>query len=230
MTLSGAIYVSGEFNSRTISLNNNTTLTNSDTNGHYDIFIAKFNSSGICQWARSVEGADDDFVNSISIDVSGNVYIAGFFRSRTLSFSSGIALANSPTIWYSDGYIAKYNSSGICQWAEKIAGMVEDYTFGISTDTSGDILIVGGFCSPTLTFSNGISLSYSGNYTLYDAYIAKYNTNGLCQWARTITGSHIEIATSVSIAADNIIYLAGYFMSPTLTFNNSYFAIKFWFY
>jgi hypothetical protein len=52
--------------------------------------------------------------------VSGNVYVAGHFISASLIFNNGISLLHSGNGY--DVYIAKYNSSGVCQWAEIIGG------------------------------------------------------------------------------------------------------------
>ncbi|NLO20003.1 MAG: hypothetical protein GX121_09080 [Ignavibacteria bacterium] len=190
---SGNVYVAGIFGSPTLIFNNGIILANS---GDLDGYIAKYNSSGVCQWAEKIAGTNYDYVNSISIDESGNVYVAGDFASTTITFNNGIILANSGDL---DGYIAKYNSSGVCQWAEKIAGSYNDYAYSISTDVGGNVYVSGRFWSPTLTFNNGIILANSGDL---DGYIAKYNSSGVCQWAEKIAGTGYDYARSISTDVD----------------------------
>ena len=104
-----------------------------------------------CQWAEKIAGNSYDYAYSIITDESGNVYVAGSFDSPMLAFNNGITLSNSGDY---DGYIAKYNSDGVCQWAEKIAGTDGDYARSISTDLSGNVYVTGYFHSNKLTFIN----------------------------------------------------------------------------
>lgn len=122
-----------------------------------------------CQWAKKIAGTDDDYANSISTDANGNVYVAGYFYSDTLTFNNSITLSNSG--YGKDGYIAKYNSNGVCQWAEKIGGTDWDAVRSITIDANGDVYVAGYYESYTLTFNNGITLSNSGES---DGFIAKY--------------------------------------------------------
>ncbi len=62
-------------------------------------------SAETCQWAEGIGGSDGDYAYSIALDASGNVYVAGNFKSSTLTFNNGKTLTNSGSY---DGYIAKY--------------------------------------------------------------------------------------------------------------------------
>jgi len=45
--------------------------------GDSDGFVAKLNSSGILQWNTFIGGTSGDGISAISIDSSGNLYVAG---------------------------------------------------------------------------------------------------------------------------------------------------------
>ncbi len=205
------VYIAGQYNSSALAFNNGITLSNTDES---DAYIAKYDSSGVCQWAKKIAGLGYDYANSISTDANGNVYVGGHFNYAALIFNNGITLSNSGS---EDGYIAKYNSSGVCQWAEKIAGTSWDYAHSISTDANGNAYVAGYFNSATLTFNNGITLSNSGQL---DDYIAKYNGSGVCQWAEKIAGTYFEYSHSISSDANGNVYVAGYFQSSILSFND----------
>ena len=209
--VSGNVYVAGIFDTSSISFNNGISLTNS---GSFDGYVAKYNSSGLCLWAQKIAGVDYEREPSIAVDSNGSVYIAGSFLSPTLTFNNGISLNNSGA-W--DGYIAKYNSTGICQWAQVIAGASADVVENITVDANAAIYICGTFYSSSLLFNNGVSLTNSSSR---DSYIAKYNSNGMCQWAQKIIGTDYEDAFSIAVDSIGNVYVAGDFSSSSLIFNN----------
>ena len=133
---SGNIYVTG--------------TTDCDGSGdHSNPFIAKFNSTGDSTM-NITWGSDptkDDYANSIALDNSGNIYIAG----KTQSFGSGIL---------DNAFIAKYDSKGHSKTNITWGGDYIDYANSIALDSSGSIYITGK------TESHG-----AGND---DAFILKY--------------------------------------------------------
>jgi hypothetical protein len=210
----GNIFVSGYFYSDTLSFNSGNLFNYS---GKSDIFLAKYNSNGNCEWFQKIAGSDDDVARYIITDVGGNVYVAGEFISDTLFFNNGILLTNNSN---TDAFIAKYNKNGACQWAEKIAGNLDDYNFGIALDANSNVYVAGHYNSDTLNFNNSKSLNNNG---IYDGFIAKYNKNGVCQWAEKIAGNDNDEAYSITIDSIGNIFVAGYYYSDTLYFNNEKF-------
>ncbi len=76
------IYVTGIFNSSSVSFGS-TTLNN---NGDYDMFIVRYDSTGNAGLSKSVGNDKEDAVNSVSVDKFENVYITGYFYSNTITF------------------------------------------------------------------------------------------------------------------------------------------------
>ena len=73
---SGNAFITGYFNSVTISFGVNT-LTNT---GGRDVYIAKYDSSGNAVWAKTATGTADDQGMSVSADMAGNVYLISRLR------------------------------------------------------------------------------------------------------------------------------------------------------
>ena len=166
---SGNCYVSGSFdNTATVG----STVLNSA--GGSDVYVAKYNSSGIFQWAKSGGSVHTDEGTGIATDASGNVYITGHYFAP-VNFGS-ISLSN-----VSSGvstFIVKYNSSGT-----EISGITTDgpgncYGRGIGTDAAGNIYI-SGIYSGNVTFG---AVSISGG--LSNFFIAKYNSSGGIEWVK----------------------------------------------
>ncbi|HPO64079.1 MAG TPA: hypothetical protein PK762_13455 [Candidatus Kapabacteria bacterium] len=164
---SGNVFVTGWFLSYNLYFSNGLSISN-NSYGEYDSYIAKYNSTGICQWVNRIGGILSDFTTGIVNDFWGNTYICGEFESSVLNFNNNISLSNSGG---RDGFFVKYNSNGVCQWAEKIAGASYD---GITCLAIDDLyLYIGGsFSSQVLNFNNEKTLFNIGNR---DGYIAKYN-------------------------------------------------------
>jgi len=72
-------------------------------NGSFDIFVAKFNSSGGHVWSKRAGKLSDDRGTSVAIDAAGNVALTGFFV-QGINFGSGDILNSGGA----DGFIAKF--------------------------------------------------------------------------------------------------------------------------
>jgi len=157
--------------------------TDSDGAGSADTIIAKYNSSGVLQWERTLGGTSSDYANGVTIDSSDNIIIAG----RCSSDGAGGA----------DFLIAKYNPSGVLQWDKTLGGTGTDIANGVAIDSSDNIIVVGQ--------SNS-----DGNF--YDTVVAKYNSSGSLQWDRVygINGAHNEIGFDVAVDSSDNIIIVGY--------------------
>ena len=100
-----------------------------------DAFIAKYNTSGVAQWATRISGTSSDAGRGIATDSTGT-YVTGDYRSASLvTLNNGITLPVA-TI-NTDAFIVKYDTSGLAQWATTISGTVSDSGKGIATDSTG---------------------------------------------------------------------------------------------
>jgi len=106
----GNVYVTGYFNGSSITFGT-TILTNVSSNT-YDMFVVKYNTSGNVLWAKSAGGTSDDYGQSIATDTNGNVYVAGYFKSPSITFGTTI-LTNASSTSYNDIFVAKLDGSGV---------------------------------------------------------------------------------------------------------------------
>ena len=112
----------------------------------YDIFLVKYNSSGIQQWNRTWGGSDTDTVGGVVVDSLNNIYVIG----NTESFGAGAI----------DTVLIKYDISGTQKWYKTWGGEDSDRGHGLTLDSSDNIYLTGG------TYSFG-----AGDY---DIFIIKY--------------------------------------------------------
>ena len=164
--------------------------------GDYDIFILKLNSSGVYQWNTFYGSADSDFGNSIAVDTSGNIYVAGYSLATW-----GTPL--NPHSGSSDVVVLKLNSSGVYQWNTFYGSASDDWGAGIVVDTSGNIYVTG---NSRATW--GIPLNpHNANW---DIMVLKLNNSGIYQW-NTFYGSYAyDYGNSIAIDTYGNIYVTGY--------------------
>jgi len=91
---SSNVYITGYYNSPSISFDSDTLKNNSSLGAN--IFIAKYGSVGNVIWAKSAGGTGDEFARGIAKGVKDNVYITGDFEDNAAVFGNDtlISLSN----------------------------------------------------------------------------------------------------------------------------------------
>lgn len=207
----GNTYITGQFESTSLNFGNGVTITN--TWGNTAAFVAKFNNSGNCVWAKSFGGNADDYGAAITVDGNGNVYAAGYFNSSPLNIGT-TTLTNSGD---KDLFIVKYNTAGDFQWARSATGTYDDEATGISSDNSGNIYITGIFWSNSLSFGTN-TVNNNGSP---DLFLAKYSGNGDAIWALAMGGNGSDRGTGIITDAAGNSFITGSFDSPSVNFGGT---------
>jgi len=174
----------------------------SDSTGFGKDFITiKYNSSGVQQWRKRYNGPgnSDDYVNSMVVDSSGNIFVTG------KSIGSG-TLEDIATV--------KYNSSGVQQWVSRYNGTGNNSDEGnsIKIDNTGNIIVTGK--------SKNVGLNF-------DMITIKYNSSGTQQWIMTYNGTSNSDDEASSVTTDNTgnIFVTGY--SKNLLTNEDFTTLKY---
>ena len=175
-----------------------TTLTST---GNWDVFVAKLNSNGAWLWAKSAGGSDWDEGQGVAVDTSGNAYVTGYFQGSA-SFG-GTTLVSQGS---ADVFVAKLNSNGVWQWAVSAGGTSEDIGYGVAVDTNGNAYVTGHF-EGSASFG-GTTLTSTGNY---DVFVAKLDTNGNWQWAKSAGGTNWDGGMGVAVDVNGNVIITGYF-------------------
>ncbi len=203
------IYVTGEFNSATISFGTYS-LTNSGVGTN--IFIAKYDSSGTVVWAKSGKGTGTNLSKSVTVDSWGNSYITGYYNSPILIFDADTLTKTGAG--FTDAFIVKYNPTGNILWTKNIGDTLAEFSSCIVANNSGDIYITGSFSSPTLSFDT-ISVSNVGSSAMF---LAKLDSFGNAIWAKSFNSIGNNETFFVTADAFGNSYLTGRFISPILVF------------
>ncbi|MDP4228849.1 MAG: SBBP repeat-containing protein [Bacteroidota bacterium] len=177
---------------------------------YYDAFIAKYRPDGSIEWAKSAgskragamaSGAEGQ---GIAVDGFGGAYVTGSF-SDTVNFD-GIILTTpvgDPPV----AFITKYRADGSVEWAKQVGGVGGVYSTSITADPSGNILVAGYFVTAADFDGDTLTSDTAGGY---DMFVAKYDSAGLLQWAKT---ANSDDASALAITSDILgnAYVAGDF-------------------
>jgi len=163
--------------------------------------VAKYDESGVCQWARGITtGFYDAWVYGIAIDAQDRIYVTGSCQGNA-DFGNGIILSGSGSS--DDWFTARYDVDGNCIWAKRIGNSTSTSEGrGIAVDAQGDIYASGFANGSGYTF-DPITVS-TGGFTR-QAVIVKYDSTGTALWARTTTGfGTVKSARSIAVAGDRL--------------------------
>jgi hypothetical protein len=195
---SGNIFVTGRF-AGTINLGGSDLLSA----GNDDIFLAKYNSSGVHQWSQRFGSVLADFGASVAVDGAGSVYMTGYFRGNAYLGGGDLLSAGE-----NDIFLAKYNASGVHQWSKRFGGASFDEAYSLAVDAAGNVFLTGGFTG-TVDFGGGNLISGGGA----DIVLARYNSNGVHQWSQRFGSAAAlpDLGWSVALDGSGNVFATGYF-------------------
>lgn len=191
----GNVFVTGQFTD-TAQFSGTEFISMPDTNfqSSFDAFIAKYNSSGDLLWIKKGSGKSTDRGMDIAADPFGNIYALGQFTD-TITFDSTY---NNNS--YNATFLLKCDSAGNEIWFRRMGGSSQNIAYGIAVDNSSNVYITGD-CSGNIIFFGSTNNTFSSLYN-YNAYIAKYDSNGNFLWF-TSDGSSSHVS-SRNIALDSL--------------------------
>ena len=145
--------------------------------------------------AFAIGGNGATLITAMAADSAGNTLVAGGVVG-----SATFPTSPSPTIITSSGdsdpFVAKFNAAGQCLWvrtARGITGAPKDYSsdgaLALAVDTQNNVYIGGAFVRQ-LDFLNAGGQVVSTLYTAagtgynYEAFVARYDSNGTLTWAQ----------------------------------------------
>jgi hypothetical protein len=114
--------------------------------GISDAFVSCLSTTGTYNWAAQMGGPSVDAGQSITLDVTGNVYTTGRF-SGTADFDPSAATNSLTSGGTYDVYVSKLNTNGIYMWAHKLGGASNDVGNAIAVDANNSVFVTGYFAA-----------------------------------------------------------------------------------
>jgi hypothetical protein len=203
----GNVYITGTFESSSITFGSITLTATSGTN----LFVVKYDAAGTVQWAKTATGIAEGY--GITTDAAGDILVSGYFDGSSTTFS-GITLTNQGG---GDAFILKYDTDGNIIWAESIGGVENtEYAYDITTDLANAVYITGRYTSSSLTIGSTVLTNQGTSGP--DIFIAKFDSSGNPLWADGPGGNFTDIANSIACDDNANVYITGSFSSDAVTF------------
>lgn len=215
---SNNIIVTGTFTGTDADFNPAIGTKNLQHVGSKDVFVAKYDSEGVLQWAISFGGVLDDESRAIAVDGSGNIYVTGYVEGQ-VDFNPSSGEATHTPFGNKDIFLVKFSANGAYLWSRQLGGAGDEEGFGVAIDKSNFIYTVGYMTGTNVNFNPEGSPSYLDSYGQKDIFFTKCASSGSYQWAGNVGGSGNDEAHCIVIDKSNNLYIGGYFTGNNVDFN-----------
>jgi hypothetical protein len=181
-------------------------------------FIAKYNSSGQCLWAKNKSKYNNPFFGSdlcytaMTIN-KGNLYTCGYMMNDTVLIDT-VLIAHPKD--YCGNIICCYTLGANIKWVGESSCLGAYSGENISTDLNGNIYATGAFWD-SINFQ-GTTLINHGNK---DAFLCKYNPQGNLLWARQTNSTIAAYGNGIIPDSEGNCYATGWFQGTTKFGNDS---------
>ena len=162
----------------------------------------------VVEWIRQLGTSSSDEGTGVSVDNSGNAYVAG----TTLGDLDGNTNAGHGYTWLEDMFLTKYDTYGVKQWTKQLGSTTQDEGLAVSVDSSGNAYVTG------YTYGGIDGNASKGNY---DMFLTKYNTDGIKQWTRQLGTIRHDFGNGVSVDSNGSAYVTGSCSWPGLDGNTN---------
>lgn len=212
----GDIIHTGYFQT-TVDFDPNAGVSNLTSSGGFDTYFGKYDTSGNLIWMKKIGGAGADIgaPGGITIDNLNNIYIAGN-AGANCDYDANAGIVTHTMNGTTDWFVAKYDNSGNHILSFTVGGTGQDQAHRLTTDNQQNIYVTGWFRTSANFNPNGTAITLTGNCTGvgHDGYIAKYNSSGICQWAKQFGGvvngtDQLTLGTSVKLLNQQQVVFSG---------------------
>lgn len=165
--------------------------------GGVNAYWAKYDKTGAKTGGNKIALGTDNFstISDVAADADGNVYIAGYTDGNLAGNASKY-----PNAGFEDYYVASYDKASILRWAHQGGTAFSDRVTGIALDAFGGIYLTG--------YTDG-GLEGNVNQGQRDAFVTKFNSSGTRQWTRQLGTDSNDIANTIEVEKNGVLYLAG---------------------
>ena len=180
--------------------------------GQQDAILIKLNAKGTrLEYSTYFGGSGNDIAWSIAIDKKGNLYVAGDTQSNDFPVSPRAMQKDFKGV--NDAFVLKFNPQGfVLEYSSFLGGVLGDYAKAICVDESYHVYITGNSMSPDFPVTQG---AFQTRNKADNAFVAKLDALGnKLVYSTFLGGSVQDIALSIAVDLEEIVYVTGRTISP----------------
>lgn len=206
-----AVHVDGRFHILLAGVTSSTDLPQSagavqdSLAGASDMFIAKFDSTGVRLWGTYFGGTGADTAFACALDEQGRSMVTGSTNSTSMSGLDTIMPVQSYA-GMRDAFTVALTDSGTVRWATWSGGPDDDAASGLALDTAGRAVVVGRTSSMEGIATSGTVQEMQGGEE--DGFVLVLDTIGVRVWGSYVGGTSTDMLHDV-VCVDDHIFLAG---------------------
>jgi hypothetical protein len=182
-------------------------LINGSADDRADMFVASYDASGECLWARGTRGPLGS--REILIDDESSLHVFGQ-NSGTVTFQG-----TSPVTVLPGGFIAKYDPDGELRSAERV--LLNGEMMHASWVSSNEWVIGGFLSSSAELYGQPIPLGSPTN----DGFVARTTTDGTISWVTSFRSSVTAQVWECAATLTGQINIAGHFTDSLFLANDT---------
>jgi YVTN family beta-propeller protein len=167
--------------------------------GANDIFVAKFDSTGVPVWSRKFGDLNEQVGYGLDTDGFGNVLVTGYFNG-TVDFGGG------PLTGDYDVFVVKFDTAGNHVWSQRFGDDSDQFGQGLGVDGAGNVLVTGYFYGD-LDFGGG-PLTSAGDV---DIFVAKLDPAGNHIWSQRFGDATDQYGYNVAADGSGNVLVSGYY-------------------
>ncbi|NUO47490.1 MAG: hypothetical protein HOV80_01395 [Polyangiaceae bacterium] len=160
-------------------------------------------SSPVCtgshNWSKRFGDANSQIGHRVAADASGNVFLAGYFTGTINLGGAPLTSAGGD-----DVFLAKFDAAGNHVWSKRFGNASAQIPFGLATDGSGNIVIIGQF-EGSMDFGGG-ALTSAG---ALDVFLAKLDPMGNHVWSKRFGDASTQYGSDVAVDAAGNVFITG---------------------
>jgi hypothetical protein len=212
----GNAYVTGQTKSTNFPTQNALYGTNG---GGFDVFVTELSSTGSLVYSTYIGGSSDDSGNAITMNASGNIFVAGGTKSSDFPTKSAY---QSSLKGAENAFVLELNSTGsTLMYSTFLGGTGTDVANGLALDSGGDAYVVGSTTSTDFPPLNPLP-SETG-----DGFVTKLNSSGnALVYSTYLGGGAGDFAGAVAVDGSGNAYVTGGTKNPGFVTTSGVFQPK----